>query len=1001
MVWALNGGRAELPCAPDPRVAKDSPQIVLWYRASNTTPVYSYDARSGEFEDGERWTDGEALGKRAYFSVLTEPPVLVLDPAHARDEGVYKCRVDYRYSSSTYRVVNLTIVVPPGPPVILWQGVGVVGSVGPLSEGSRQQLTCRSVGGRPPPVLTWWRQGTRLPQRLEASTDVASGKGMVEVTASVTASRDLQGATLTCHAQTPLSSQTSKTTLIQPRTASVALNITLPPLDVQILGSGVAVSAGTMLRLVCRSVGSHPPAELSWWRGHSHLTSVLHAMEDAGNVTTATLTIEVDMDFDGVTLACIAVNPAMPHARLTDSVKLEVHYTPVVHLELGKPIDPSAITEGSDVYFECSIKSNPPVIRVQWYHNGALVEHDVAGGVVVSGLSLVLQRLRRKHSGTYTCAAINYEGRNTSNPVHITVRHAPVCAGVARQRTQGAARGSLAVVTCHVEAVPAHNLTWAWAWLQEDGSEERVPARNIRTDRLTSAMTVTPHSLQDYGELLCRASNDVGQQREPCVVSLVPAGTPDPPLNCSTTPTSRADGDQGRTSLAVTCLEGFDGGLPQVFLLEAWQNGVLLANVSSDFPEWVVAGLEGGKGATLRVSAQNARGRSETLRLEVHTPRAQQHAALDSESSFLGVTPLLGALVGVAGVLLLLLIVSIVIARHARRKASKPPVHTHDLVMTPTGSSWDCYDPEGGAGLQPRHRSLDILAHTHGRATPDGAHSPENNNTPIRRRQGTPAVGKRVKTSSLPHIHMNGQLSNRQQPQESDASSNSSDSDVESVVEVTDLTMLRRPVSEAGYAYSPLATKETVLPRPSDTPGHLASSSRRSRESLRLASGSPLPNKDNKCMPKLVIANPRDGDDKRNPKADRKSPSPRVSENSTPDPRPHFESNKQENPAFPSKDSKAAAKTRKSHKPGENSSVEDLPAPPKPPRVFLPPEKPQQHIILSPSKTSSKAPLAEDEVSDAYCNGRRLNHPACPRVLDTDGVQVRRPSDPGGVGSVI
>lgn len=137
----------------------------------------------------------------------------------------------------------------------------------------------------------------------------------------------------------------------------------------------------------------------------------------------------------------------------------------------------------------------------------------------------------------------------------------------------------------------------------------------------------------------------------------------------------------------------------------------------------------------------------------------------DSESSFLGFTPLLGALVGVAGVLLLLLIVSIVIARHARRKASKPPVHTHDLVLTPTGSAWDCYDPEGGTGLQPRHRSLDILAHTHGRATPDGAHSPENNNTPTRRRQGTPAVGKRVKTNSMPHIHMNGRLSNCQQTQ--------------------------------------------------------------------------------------------------------------------------------------------------------------------------------------------------------------------------------------------
>ncbi|XP_037782918.1 uncharacterized protein LOC119579248 isoform X2 [Penaeus monodon] len=118
MVWALNGGRAELPCAPDTKVAKDSPQIVLWYRASNTTPVYSYDARSGEFENGERWTDGDSLGKRAYFSVLTEPPVLVLDPAHARDEGVYKCRVDYRYSSSTYRIVNLTIVGESGMEVM-------------------------------------------------------------------------------------------------------------------------------------------------------------------------------------------------------------------------------------------------------------------------------------------------------------------------------------------------------------------------------------------------------------------------------------------------------------------------------------------------------------------------------------------------------------------------------------------------------------------------------------------------------------------------------------------------------------------------------------------------------------------------------------------------------------------------------------------------------------------------------------------------------------------
>lgn len=47
----------------------------------------------------------------------------------------------------------------------------------------------------------------------------------------------------------------------------------------------------------------------------------------------------------------------------------------------------------------------------------------------------------------------------------------------------------------------------------------------------------------------------------------------------------------------------------------------------SDFPEWVVGGLVGGTGVTLRVTALNARGRSETLRLEVHTASAQHRAA--------------------------------------------------------------------------------------------------------------------------------------------------------------------------------------------------------------------------------------------------------------------------------------------------------------------------------------------------------------------------------------
>ncbi|XP_042859651.1 carcinoembryonic antigen-related cell adhesion molecule 16-like [Penaeus japonicus] len=89
---------------------------------------------------------------------------------------------------------------------------------------------------------------------------------------------------------------------------------------------------------------------------------------------------------------------------------------------MGRALVPQAIREGADVYFECSVVSNPPYLRVEWFHDGKVVEHNVSAGVVVSGLSLVIRHLRREHSGSYTCAATNTEGVTTSNPVSLTVR---------------------------------------------------------------------------------------------------------------------------------------------------------------------------------------------------------------------------------------------------------------------------------------------------------------------------------------------------------------------------------------------------------------------------------------------------------------------------------------------------------------------------------------------------------------------------------------------------
>ncbi|XP_050733853.1 uncharacterized protein LOC127007182 [Eriocheir sinensis] len=387
---------------------------------------------------------------------------------------------------------------------------------------------------------------------------------------------------------------------------------------------------------------------------------------------------------------------------------------------MGRRVNPSSLKEGDDVYFECSITANPPYKRVIWYHNGSVVAHNQTSGVIVSRQSLVLQHLRREHAGTYTCGATNHEGQNTSNAVILSIKHAPVCAGTGRERTQGAARGSTASIKCLVEAEPAEDVTWSWVKKRADGTVEELPDDDVRVDGLSSSIIVMPITPEDYGRFLCRAANSVGQQREACVVTLVPAGPPDTPTNCSVSPAdpSTVHARPATDALTVTCFEGFDGGLPQHFTLETWQDNELVANMTSMFPEWVVAGLRPGVGVTLRVAAHNTRGRSDALRFEVHTASIKQHA---TQVGILGVPPLLGVLVGVGAVLLLILITGVIVARQMRRPP--PPTHVHTVIMTPTATTDttttttntitvpdpDTYDPDVVSSLCRPTDSLDVL----------------------------------------------------------------------------------------------------------------------------------------------------------------------------------------------------------------------------------------------------------------------------------------------------
>ncbi|KAG0718036.1 hypothetical protein GWK47_053272 [Chionoecetes opilio] len=244
----------------------------VWVNIAFMYAKRSYDTRSSSFKKGERWTAEGYFGSRAFFRIMSDPPTLVVEGVQVADEAVYTCRVDYKVRPSAITKVNLTVIVPPGPPTIVHNNNNIreqgMSAVGPLEEGVHTELTCRSAEGSPTPTLTWWRDGERLDQVLR-------------------------------------------------------------PLSVRIVGEVGTLSAGRPVELVCRAVGSRPPARITFWRGAHNITDVtrtvgVHNGNERRQRHHGSVIFRPTRHDDGRHVRCTAVNPTLVHAVVEDSVMLSV-----------------------------------------------------------------------------------------------------------------------------------------------------------------------------------------------------------------------------------------------------------------------------------------------------------------------------------------------------------------------------------------------------------------------------------------------------------------------------------------------------------------------------------------------------------------------------------------------------------------------------------------------------------------------------------------------------
>lgn len=68
------------------------------------------DGRDRDFSLAERWSDENVFANRAYFMPEKQPAELGVDHIRESDQGVYRCRVDFKVAQTRNSKVNLTVI---------------------------------------------------------------------------------------------------------------------------------------------------------------------------------------------------------------------------------------------------------------------------------------------------------------------------------------------------------------------------------------------------------------------------------------------------------------------------------------------------------------------------------------------------------------------------------------------------------------------------------------------------------------------------------------------------------------------------------------------------------------------------------------------------------------------------------------------------------------------------------------------------------------------------
>ncbi|XP_037558505.2 uncharacterized protein LOC119435877, partial [Dermacentor silvarum] len=222
---------------------------------------------------------------------------------------------------------------------------------------------------------------------------------------------------------------------------------------------------------------------------------------------------------------------------------------PEVSIKLGTGLHASRITEGVDVYMECSVLVNSRITDVKWSRDGQELDADLTEGIVITSRYLVIRRVTPDHTGSYTCRVTSTRGDTVeSTPLHIRVRYPPRCDSE-EDRVLRVEKDAAINVTCNVRADPSEGLRYSWLAENATASKSQ-PTRPKQVDvplvTASNRLEIIANASLLNAALACWAENAVGTQKRRCRFKFVYKGEASPGLTCTV-------GNYTDSSFSLTC----------------------------------------------------------------------------------------------------------------------------------------------------------------------------------------------------------------------------------------------------------------------------------------------------------------------------------------------------------------------------------------------------------------------------------------------------------------